>query len=136
MLARSVLRRSLVRFASSLPPPAEPVRLRLPDDGFPLLRRSIPKWFKKEGDTIKSGEPLCEVDTGDVVYDFNSPVAGFLVRITAQEGTTDLKAGEIIAYLAGAEDQINRVRFEAAREIAEHKVVEVSSFVFLPPTDT
>ena len=72
--------------------------MRLPEDDAPGLKlRSIPKWFKKEGDKVKSGEPLCEVDAGDVVYDFNSPVSGFIVRITAKEGSVDLK-GELLYY--------------------------------------
>jgi len=77
------------------PSKPEPVRIRLPEDDTQGLKpRSINKWFKKEGDTVKSGEPLCEVDAGDVVYDFNSPVAGFVVRITAKEGSIDVK-GEL-----------------------------------------
>jgi hypothetical protein len=35
-----------------------------------------------------------------------------------------LIGGEVIAYLAGSQDQITSVSYEAAKEIAEHKVVE------------
>jgi hypothetical protein len=77
----------------------EPVRIRLPEDDAAQARlRSITKWFKKEGDEIKIGEPLCEVDAGEVVYDFNSPISGFVVRITAKEGSSDLK-GELSIFL-------------------------------------
>ena len=80
----------------------EPVRVRLPEnDAQGVHPRSIPKWFKKEGDEVKSGEPLCEVDAGDVVYDFNSPVSGWVVRITAKEGSVDLK-GEFYYLKKGA----------------------------------
>jgi len=80
--------------ARSLAMPArpEPVRIRLPeDDTMGGTLRSIPKWFKQEGEQVKAGEPLCEVDAGDVVYDFNAPVSGWMVRITAKEGSIDLK---------------------------------------------
>ena len=76
----------------SLPARPEPVRVRLPEDDTQGVKpRSIPKWFKKEGEAVNAGDPLCEVDAGDVVYDFNSPVKGILVRITAKEGSVDLK---------------------------------------------
>lgn len=114
------------RFATvtSLRPP-EPVRVRLPeDDNAGGVLRSIVKWYKKEGEVVKAGEPICEVDASDVIYEFNSPVGGWLVRITAKEGSSDLKGGEVIAYMASSEDQITVVAYEAAREIAEKKVVE------------
>lgn len=86
------------------------------------LVRSIPKWFVKEGDAVKAGEALCEVDTGEVVFDLQSPVGGFVVRITAHEGSKNLKSGEVVAYLAGAQDQITSVKYEASKEIAQNKV--------------
>lgn len=38
--------------------------------------------------------------------------------------THDSSGGEIIAYLAGSQDQITGVAYEAAKEIAEHRVIE------------
>lgn len=35
-----------------------------------------------------------------------------------------IAAGEVIAYMAGSQDEITRVAYEAAKEVAEHKVVE------------
>ena len=94
--SRTILFHSSLRAFASIP---EPVRLRLPEDDVTgVVSRSIPKWYKQEGDQIKPGEPLCEVDAGDVVYDFNSPVQGWLVKITAKPGSSDLKGGEVIAY--------------------------------------
>lgn len=127
VLLRSSTRQPLVLklLSSSRIATPEPVRVRLPEDDISgVYSRSIPQWFKKEGDPVKMGEALCEVDAGDVLYDFNSPVSGWLVRITAKEGSSDLKGGEVIAYLAGSQDEITRVAYEAAREVAEHKVEE------------
>ncbi|KAH9258148.1 hypothetical protein BASA81_003711 [Batrachochytrium salamandrivorans] len=113
----------MVRHFVTSPPKPEPIRIRLPeDDEMTTLVRSIPKWFKKEGDEVKAGEALCEVDTGEVVFDLQSPVGGYVVRITAHEGSKDLKSGEVVAYLAGALDQITSVKYEASKEIAQNKV--------------
>jgi hypothetical protein len=102
----------------------EPVRLRLPeDDATAGTQRGITKWFKEEGQQVRTGEAVCEVDSGDVVYDFVSPVNGFLVKITANAGAVDLKGGEVIAFIASTADAITSVKYEAAKEIAEGRVV-------------
>jgi hypothetical protein len=119
---KEIINSYLRHFAT--PPRVEPVRIRLPEDDSPGLVRSIPKWYKKDGEQVQVGDPLCEVDAGDVLYDFNSPVSGWLVRILAKEGSKDLKGGEVIAFLAGAQDQMTTVAYEAAKEIAENKVLE------------
>lgn len=112
-----------VRQLATSPLKPEPIRIRLPEDEeMTALVRSIPKWFKKEGDEVKAGEALCEVDTGEVVFDLQSPVGGYVVRITAHEGSKNLKSGEVVAYLAGALDQITSVKYEASKEIAQNKV--------------
>jgi hypothetical protein len=101
----------------------EPVRLRLPEDEATAgTQRGITKWFKDEGQSIKAGEAVCEVDAGDVVYDFVSPVDGILIKITAHPGSIDLKGGEVIAFLASSSDAITSVKYEAAKEIAEGRV--------------
>ena len=117
--ARVRLPRVAVRFLSS-----EPVRLRLPEDEATAgTQRAITRWFKKEGDEVKSGEALCEVDSGEVVYDYVSPVNGFVVKITALAGSTDLKGGEVIAFLASSSDAITSVKYVAQKEVAEKRVV-------------
>ena len=100
---------------------AEPVRIRLPEDDNAVTKKVV-EWYKKDGDTVKQGEALCEIDAGDVTYDYIAPISGILVRITAQAGSTDLKGGEVIAFMASSVDQVTSVRYEAARELAEGRV--------------
>ena len=113
-----LLRSSLARLLS------EPVRLRLPEDEATAgTKRCITRWFKNEGDEIKSGEALCEVDSGEVVFDFVSPVNGIMVKITAYSGSVDLKGGEVIAFVASSADAITSAKYTAQKEIAEGRVV-------------
>lgn len=58
------------------------------------------------------------------MYDFLSPMNGFLVHITALQGSGDLKGGEVIAFMASSADHITSVKFEAAKEVAEGRVLE------------
>ena len=43
------------------------------------------KWLKREGDAVKVGEPVVELETDKVSYELESTVAGLLLKIVAGE---------------------------------------------------
>lgn len=45
-------------------------------------------WRKKEGDTVKEGEILCEFETSKVTFEVTSPVNGTLIEILSRNDTT------------------------------------------------
>ncbi|HSY31106.1 MAG TPA: dihydrolipoamide acetyltransferase family protein [Verrucomicrobiae bacterium] len=55
-------------------------------------------WRKKEGEAVKKGEPLLEIETDKAVVEIESPGDGFLAGITAHEGAV-IPVGETIAWL-------------------------------------
>ncbi|MFP4165098.1 MAG: dihydrolipoamide acetyltransferase family protein [Chitinispirillaceae bacterium] len=56
---------------------------------------TIAKWVKKEGDTVSSGDVLCEVETDKATMDYESVNEGTLLKIVAKEGAR-VKVGETI----------------------------------------
>jgi pyruvate dehydrogenase E2 component (dihydrolipoamide acetyltransferase) len=58
-------------------------------------------WRKKEGEAVKKGEPLLEIETDKAVVEIEAPGDGFLAGITAREGAV-IPVGETIAWLVGA----------------------------------
>jgi pyruvate dehydrogenase E2 component (dihydrolipoamide acetyltransferase) len=58
-------------------------------------------WRKKEGEAVKKGEPLLEVETDKAVVEIEAPGDGFLAGITAPEGAV-IPVGETIAWLVAA----------------------------------
>jgi pyruvate dehydrogenase E2 component (dihydrolipoamide acetyltransferase) len=46
-----------------------------------MTEGTIQKWFKAEGDSIKAGEPLFEVETEKVLYEVESPAAGTVAKL-------------------------------------------------------
>jgi pyruvate dehydrogenase E2 component (dihydrolipoamide acetyltransferase) len=58
-------------------------------------------WRKKEGEAVKKGEPLLEIETDKAVVEIESPGDGFLAGITAHEGAV-IPVGETIAWLVAA----------------------------------
>ncbi len=61
---------------------------------------TIAKWIKKEGDSISSGDVLCEVETDKATMDYESVNEGTLLKVLAGEGAR-VKVGETIG-IAGA----------------------------------
>ena len=53
--------------------------------GVTSTKAIVLRWLKREGDTVKQGEPIVELETEKVSYELESPEQGTLVRILAQE---------------------------------------------------
>ncbi len=53
----------------------------MPKFGLTMTEGTIQKWFKAEGDAIKAGESLFEVETEKVLYEVESPAAGTVAKL-------------------------------------------------------
>ena len=43
------------------------------------------RWLKREGDPVEKGDPLVELETEKISYELESPAAGILLRVVAEE---------------------------------------------------
>ena len=58
----------------------------LPQWGMGMQEATIIKWLKKEGDIVKKGDPLVEVESSKVNAEVESSTDGYLIKINAEEG--------------------------------------------------
>src|SRR6476660_7426526 len=63
------------------------------------------KWNKKEGDAVKSGESLAEVETDKAVMELVARADGNLVKVLVPEGKT-VPVGSGVAYIGVAGEKI------------------------------
>src|SRR5512145_1817641 len=56
------------------------------------------KWTKKEGDVVKSGETLAEVETDKAVMELVARADGQLLKVVVPEGTT-VPVGNVVAWI-------------------------------------
>lgn len=75
-----------------------PVPIILPKFGFTLETADIVKWLKHEGETVRSGDPICEVTTDKVNMEVEAPEAGTLYNLLYAEGAT-VPVTQVICYL-------------------------------------
>jgi pyruvate dehydrogenase E2 component (dihydrolipoamide acetyltransferase) len=62
-------------------------KIIMPQGGQDITEGFVVRWFKKEGEPIRRGEVICEVETEKAVFEVEAPIDGVLVKILAAEGT-------------------------------------------------
>lgn len=76
--------------------------IAVPKWGIEMVEGTISTWNKREGDAIAKGEDVFEMESDKIVNVWDSPVAGVLRRIVAQEGDTR-PVGALLGVIAAAD---------------------------------
>jgi len=58
----------------------------------------VVKWLKRNGQKVRQGEPVVELQTDKVNYELDSPVDGVLLEIVAKEDS-EVPVGDILCYI-------------------------------------
>lgn len=80
----------------------------MPKFGLTMTEGTIQKWFKAEGDTIKAGESLFEVETEKVLYEVESPASGTVAKLLYPLEAT-VAVGLPVAIIAEAGENVAEV---------------------------
>src|ERR671937_1103203 len=70
------------------------------------------KWLKNEGDVVKSGEPLAEVETDKAVMELVARGDGVLRKRLIGEGESR-PVGQLVGVIAGKDENIDEIVREA-----------------------
>ncbi|HEX8302330.1 pyruvate dehydrogenase complex E1 component subunit beta [Sphingomonas sp.] len=77
------------------------IELKMPALSPTMEEGTLAKWLVKEGDTVKSGDILAEIETDKATMEFESIDEGTITSILVAEGTDNVKVGTVIATIAG-----------------------------------
>ena len=78
-----------------------PTELKMPALSPTMEEGTLAKWLVKEGDAVKSGDILAEIETDKATMEFEAVDEGTIAKILVPEGTDGVKVGQPIALLAG-----------------------------------
>jgi pyruvate dehydrogenase E2 component (dihydrolipoamide acetyltransferase) len=78
-----------------------PVNVLMPALSPTMEKGNLSKWLKKEGDTIKSGDVIAEIETDKATMEVEAVDEGVLAKIVVPEGTSDVPVNQLIALIAG-----------------------------------
>ena len=68
---------------------------------------TLSKWLVKEGDEIKIGDIIAEIETDKALMELESIYEGTVVELIAIEGTTEIKVNDVIANISSMEQTNN-----------------------------
>jgi pyruvate dehydrogenase E2 component (dihydrolipoamide acetyltransferase) len=78
-----------------------PTNILMPALSPTMEKGNLAKWLKKEGDKVRSGDVLAEIETDKATMEVEAVDEGTLGRILVAEGTQDVPVNEPIAVLLG-----------------------------------
>jgi pyruvate dehydrogenase E2 component (dihydrolipoamide acetyltransferase) len=77
-----------------------PVNILMPALSPTMEKGNLAKWLKKEGETVKAGDVIAEIETDKATMEVEAVDEGVLAKIVVPEGTQDVPVNELIAVLA------------------------------------
>ena len=75
------------------------IELKMPALSPTMEEGTLAKWLVKEGDSVKSGDILAEIETDKATMEFEAVDEGVISSITVAEGTDGVKVGTVIALI-------------------------------------
>jgi len=91
-----------------------PTNILMPALSPTMEKGNLAKWLKKEGDAIKSGDVIAEIETDKATMEVEAVDEGILAKIVVPEGTADVAVNEVIAVIAGEGEDAKSISAPAA----------------------
>jgi pyruvate dehydrogenase E1 component beta subunit len=91
------------------------IELKMPALSPTMEEGKLARWLVKEGDEVKSGDILAEIETDKATMEFEAVDEGTVGKILVAEGTEDVKVGTVIAVLAGEGEDASAVSASAPK---------------------
>ncbi len=83
-----------------------PVQILMPALSPTMEKGKLAKWLKKEGDKVKSGDVLAEIETDKATMEVEAIDEGTLGKILVAEGTDDVLVNAPIAIILGEGEKL------------------------------
>ena len=84
-----------------------PTELKMPALSPTMEEGTLAKWLVKEGDVVKSGDLLAEIETDKATMEFEAVDEGTIGKILVPEGSEGVKVGAAIAMLIGEGEPVD-----------------------------
>jgi len=76
------------------------IEIKMPALSPTMEEGTLAKWLIKEGDVVKSGDLMAEIETDKATMEFEAVDEGTVIKILVAEGTDNVKVGTVIAIIA------------------------------------
>ena len=83
-----------------------PTNILMPALSPTMEKGNLAKWLKKEGDKVKPGDIIAEIETDKATMEVEAVDEGTLAKIVVAEGTADVPVNQVIAVLANEGEDV------------------------------
>src|SRR3954469_21535787 len=92
-----------------------PINILMPALSPTMEKGNLARWLKKEGDKVKPGDVIAEIETDKATMEYEAIDEGTLAKILVPEGTADIPVNQLIAVLATEGEDIKSAAAEAGK---------------------
>jgi len=103
-----------------------PIEIRMPALSPTMEKGNLARWLKKEGERVKPGDVIAEIETDKAIMEYEAIDEGTLAKIVVPAGTADVPVNQLIALLAGEGEDL-KVAAAGAGTPASQPVAAVPS---------
>jgi pyruvate dehydrogenase E1 component beta subunit len=96
-----------------------PIQVLMPALSPTMEKGNLAKWLKKEGDAIKSGDVIAEIETDKATMEVEAVDEGTLGKILIPEGTADVAVNTPIAMILGQGEDASAINAAPAAPVAK-----------------
>ncbi|KTT74763.1 pyruvate dehydrogenase complex dihydrolipoamide acetyltransferase [Sphingomonas endophytica] len=82
-----------------------PIEIKMPALSPTMEEGTLAKWLVKEGDVVKAGDIMAEIETDKATMEFEAVDEGTIGKIMVAEGSDGVKVGTVIALLNGDDEE-------------------------------
>src|ERR671926_1753659 len=90
-----------------------PTNILMPALSPTMEKGNLARWLKKEGETVKPGDVIAEIETDKATMEVEAVDEGTLAKIIVPEGTADVPVNQPIAVLAGEGEDVKAAAAQA-----------------------
>src|SRR5947208_11053874 len=87
-----------------------PTEILMPALSPTMEKGNLAKWLKKEGDQVKSGDVIAEIETDKATMEVEAVDEGTLGKILVPEGTNDVAVNTPIAVILGEGEDFSALK--------------------------
>jgi len=91
-----------------------PINILMPALSPTMEKGNLSKWLKREGDKVKAGDVIAEIETDKATMEYEAIDDGTLAKIVVPEGTADVPVNQLIAVLASEGEDVKAAAAGAA----------------------
>jgi pyruvate dehydrogenase E2 component (dihydrolipoamide acetyltransferase) len=96
-----------------------PINILMPALSPTMEKGNLAKWLKKEGDKVKTGDILAEIETDKATMEYEAVDDGTLAKILVPEGSADIAVNQPIAILATEGEEVKAAASGAPAKAAK-----------------